>query len=106
MDARKFLFVCAGVLCLAVAYHLGATRSEAQGGIAQFAGIAAVTQGGNTGYVLALTTEGDLYVRSGHPICNGNWTVQNCDWTLVGSVFGGPVPIEDQSFGRTKAQHR
>ncbi len=28
--ARAFFFVCAGLLCLAVAYHLGATSAGAQ----------------------------------------------------------------------------
>ena len=30
--AKRFLFICAGFLCLAVAYHLGATIATAQSG--------------------------------------------------------------------------
>lgn len=30
--AKRFFFTCAGVLCLALAYHLGATSATAQGG--------------------------------------------------------------------------
>ena len=30
--AKRFFFVCAGILCLAFAYHLGATNATAQGG--------------------------------------------------------------------------
>ena len=28
--AKRFVYVCAGILCLAFAYHLGATRATAQ----------------------------------------------------------------------------
>jgi len=28
--AKRFFYVCAGILCLAFAYHLGATRASAQ----------------------------------------------------------------------------
>jgi len=28
---KRFFYVCAGILCLAFAYHLGATRAAAQG---------------------------------------------------------------------------
>ena len=30
--AKRFFYVCAGLLCLAFAYHLGATRAIAQSG--------------------------------------------------------------------------
>jgi len=30
MDAKRFFFVCAGFLCLAIAYHLGVTNATAQ----------------------------------------------------------------------------
>ena len=29
--ARRFFYVCAGILCLAFAYHLGASNATAQG---------------------------------------------------------------------------
>jgi hypothetical protein len=29
--AKRFFFACAGILCLALAYHLGATHANAQG---------------------------------------------------------------------------
>jgi hypothetical protein len=31
MVAKRFFYVCAGILCLALAYHLGARRAGAQG---------------------------------------------------------------------------
>lgn len=30
--AKRFFFICAGILCLALAYHLGASNATAQGG--------------------------------------------------------------------------
>jgi hypothetical protein len=29
--AKRFFYACAGILCLAIAYHLGATLATAQG---------------------------------------------------------------------------
>jgi len=29
--AKRFMYVCAGLLCLAIAYHLGANSANAQG---------------------------------------------------------------------------
>ena len=31
--AKRFFYICAGILCLAFAYHLGATNAKAQGGV-------------------------------------------------------------------------
>ena len=30
--AKRFFYICAGILCLALAYHLGATNATAQSG--------------------------------------------------------------------------
>ncbi len=30
--AKRFFYVCAGIVCLLMAYHLGATNAGAQGG--------------------------------------------------------------------------
>lgn len=32
MSAKRFFYVCAGLMCLACAYHLGAATAQAQGG--------------------------------------------------------------------------
>jgi hypothetical protein len=31
--AKRFFYICAGILCLAFAYHLGASSATAQGGV-------------------------------------------------------------------------
>ena len=43
MRAKQFFYVCAGILMLSAAYHLGASRAVAQGG-GQFAGITSITR--------------------------------------------------------------
>jgi hypothetical protein len=90
VDARRFFYISAGILCLAAAYNLGATRTSAQGS-ATFAGIAHDSYGQHT---IAITTAGDVY------------TPDPCGWSYVGSVLGGPVPVDAQSFGKAKAAHR
>ncbi|GJM43334.1 MAG: hypothetical protein DHS20C21_01760 [Gemmatimonadota bacterium] len=98
---RRFFYISMGIVALAAAYHLGATRTEAQGG-GQFAGIAA----GPTG-TLAITTSGDVYQHWGEPRCDGTWYGGCPDgWTYMGSVLGGPVPTESQSFGAVKGMFK
>lgn len=106
MNARTFFFASAALLCLVLAYHVAATRSEAQSGLTQFAGVTAIPQGGTTGYVVAITVDGDLYTRSGYPVCNGSWSSTNCGWVYAGNVLGGPVNVEGTSFGKIKAKSR
>src|SRR5437773_6927666 len=39
MRARTFYFVCAGILCLALAYHVGARKASAQSGLVSTASV-------------------------------------------------------------------
>ena len=56
--ARRFFFVCAGILCIAFAYHLGAGNATAQG---QSRGtITHVEASGN--HVWVVTDTDDIYV--------------------------------------------
>ena len=43
--AKRFFLVCLGILCLAIAYHLGAERAQAQGA---------------TGHLRLIASEGDV----------------------------------------------
>jgi len=78
--AKRFLFVCAGLLCLALSYHLGARNATAQAPSGSVTAMAYT--GASYQTCLVATTSGDLFEWS-----NG--------WQSRGNVFGG------NSGGRT-----
>jgi hypothetical protein len=77
--APKFFFVCAGLLCLALAYHLGASRAGAQAS----AGLVAINQA--TADIYAVDAVGNIY--AGEP-CYGNPR----PFVHVGQMPAGCVP--------------
>ena len=82
MIAKRFFFVCAGLLCLAAAYHLGARSATAQGDVT----VSAVDQDNGIVPDLVATSNGDVY--HGHHGFQGEDPV----WTLVGHIPAfGPV---------------
>lgn len=96
MFAKRFFYVCAGLLCLTLAYHFGAVSATAQQG-SMVSGFTTLTTtvwpaGQNNFYVL--TANGDIYGS------NGNGA------TLVGNFWGGPTAAQRESFGSMKARYR
>jgi len=75
--ARKFFFVCGGVLMLLLAYTLGANSVVAQSRKGTVVGIAVY---GND--ALVVTSEGDVYQATNNNTDN---------WTLRANVFEGGV---------------
>lgn len=53
--ARKFFYVCAGLLCLMLAYHLGARNATAQAGTGWF------ISGVGSGSAYVTTASGDVW---------------------------------------------
>lgn len=94
--AKKFFYVCGGLLMLALAYHFGATSATAQ-----IAGrpTTALAYNGSTGQMVALSDLGDVYVSAS----GGNMTT----WHYEANVFsGGPVQATQPSWGQLKARYR
>lgn len=58
--AKRFFLVCLGVLCLAIAYHLGAERAQAQGSTGHLKLIAC---DGDVAWVV--TDTDDIYLLNG-----------------------------------------
>lgn len=88
MVAKRFFFVCAGLLCLAVAYHLGARNAGAQAP----SNPVVASDGG----ARVFTANGDVY----HEATGGVWVHQS-------NVFGGgPIPVQPETIGRLKARYR
>lgn len=95
MDTQKFFIVCAGLLCLTVAYHFGATRTAAQ----DPSGFVAVTpRADGNPYHMAITASGDVWMF-GMPGSSFNPL-------YVGNILGAPISVEQQSFGETKGKFR
>jgi hypothetical protein len=85
--ARKFFYIAAGMLMLALSYHFGASTASAQAPgnpvVAAFAGP----------YVV--TANGDVYAGGGGTGSN------YASWALVANVFsGGPTPALHESWGQ------
>jgi len=88
MFAKRFFFVCAGLMCLALAYHFGATN--ATGAPQGNAAVAMCPEG--TGHILALTANGDTYRAAG--------ATRTYSWELVGNIFGAPTPVQKSTLDR------
>ena len=85
--AKKFFYVCGGLLMLALAYHFGATTATAQ---APGNPIVAAEPG------MVYTANGDLYVRDAQ-----------YGYHLTSNVFNGsPTPAKQESWGQVKARYR
>jgi hypothetical protein len=119
MDAKRFFYVCSGILLLVVAYTVGIHRAEAQGS-GPFAGICIEPNGYRA--TLAITTSGDVYARNAIPVvnqatCNGllSWETNGCNsggleqdagWQFMGNVLGGTIPAEAKSWSGVKQGYR
>ena len=95
--AKRFFYVCTGLLCLALAYHLGARSATAQAGSA-VSGMA-VANVGCGAEVFVLAPNGDVFRR---PYSCGVLTGST---GLVGNFWGGATPARLQTWGSVKAKY-
>ena len=92
--AKKFFFVCAGMLLLALSYHFGFSTASAQSS-SQFVSLAIASNGGSTYTWGALTSNGDVYSSNGG------------GFFLMAHISpGGPIPTNQESWGQLKARYR
>jgi hypothetical protein len=94
--AKKFMYVSLGILALAVAYNLGATRTEAQG-TGGFVHFERDTRTGS-GRSIALTATGDVW--------RFDPDVGGLQPAFLGNLLGGPVSVEPDSWGSIKGNFR
>ena len=98
--AKRFMFVCLGLLALAVAYHLGATKAESGAG-SPFVSLGAWTSSsGGTAVLLALTEDGTLYWASPSHWPWDGWL----DWQVWGQIPTGPTATQSTTWGHIKAE--
>jgi hypothetical protein len=74
MFAKRFFYVCGGLLCLALAYHFGAANAKAAP-----AGNPVIAAAADQGLWVAVTANGDTYSMSP--------SSTNFVWTRRGNVF-------------------
>ena len=94
--AKRFFYLSLGILALATAYHLGAARTEAQGG-GQLVHFERDHSTGS-GRSYALTATGDVW--------RFNPNAGNLDPAYLGNITGGPVSIQPDSWGSVKGNFR
>jgi hypothetical protein len=107
MVAKRFFYVCAGLLCLALAYHLGASSATAQTG----SSIVGVFQGINcaTNSVGVVTSTGDVFIRDAGSQCiAGPGGFSGASLTYLGNFWSGgvPTPVQRTSLGALKVRYR
>ena len=106
--AKKFFYVCLGVLALACAYAIGADNSVAQIGGSDVVHFRGADAAGGLGYI-AVTANGDIYAVSGIIGINGGqpyWTSDVQNWTHMGNVFAGAVSSQQNTLGGVKSIFR
>jgi hypothetical protein len=87
---KRFLYVCAALLCLALAYHLGARNATAQARANPIVGVAAASPAD----VWVVLADGSVY-----------WTGDGAaSWSPRSNVFG--APIAQSTYGSAGARHR
>jgi len=131
--AKVFFFVSAGLLCLALAYHLGAQSAVAQSGVASVgeinwnSGAMFSAVQGRTIYAVGVPNPPDNgfpvqvfppvpgtspiiavdAFSNGALLENGDVYIKGSGgWTLKGNLFGAPTPALQQTWGATKARYR
>lgn len=103
--AKKFMFICFGILALAAAYSFGARDS-----VAQVGGGTVVQAFQGSGGLCVVIDNGDIYGRVGQPqSLIGNtmgWTTDGT-WNFMGNCFGGgAVNSQGTTIGDVKSLFR
>lgn len=106
MLAKRFFYVSAGILCLALAYHLGASNATAQMG-GQIVGMSGTIGNAACGGMFnVITSSGEVFGREmAAPGCMNGTPGPLYD---LGNFWsgGGPTPISHESLGGVKARYR
>jgi len=89
-QAKVFFIVCAGLLCLALAYHLGARSAGAQAPGNPVVALGVNSQGQ---CVSAATANGNVYIT-----VSGGWAYSS-------NIFGSATPAQSISIGQLKAKY-
>jgi len=86
--AKRFMYVCLGILALAVAYHLGATTATSQSETAIAIGFSGAD------FPSVLTDQGNIY----------EWGPFSQQWFLICNFPAGGVAAAPSTLGEIKAR--
>ena len=96
--ARKFFYIAAGMLMLALSYHFGASTATAQSG-SSVTGFSVL----DPTQFFVMSPNGDVFYRQTSSY-GGTFTG---GLTFVGNFWsGGPTPALHESWGQVKARYR
>ena len=125
--AKRFFYVCLGLLAIVLSYHVGARDARGQGTFFRLIGINAAIVG-NTAYLLDITNptygwkqmpysgadlppvpvaslvsfESDIAITD-----SGEGWIRNADaWVSLGFLPGSPQPTRQATWGAVKARYR
>jgi hypothetical protein len=91
--AKRFMYVCIGILALVAAYHLGATQAECDQG-SPFVSLCSINgRNGNTWALVALAEDGTV-----HKALRADPRESFPEWQIWGSIIEEPsrsTPPED-----------
>lgn len=93
--ARRFFYIAAGMLMLALSYHFGFSTASAQAPGNPIVGIAA--DGAQLGHYMVVTANGDVYVTNSDALSN---------WIPRVNALSGGTPAVHESWGQAKARYR
>jgi len=110
MFAKRFFYVCTGLLMLTIAYSIGANSVGAQASPGDFTGISSFPNEPT----IAVTAGGDVYGRAAHPYSGGGeleWIpsqggLANQGWQHMGNINGGTVAVDPATMGEVKAKFK
>ena len=94
MLAKRFFYVCAGLLCLALAYHFGAVNATAQAPGNPIVAAYATPSSAN----VVILSNGDVYVAGS--------LGPTIPWDYRGNVFGSGTPVQQSTWGAMKSRYR
>jgi hypothetical protein len=132
MLAKRFFYVCAGMLCLAIVFHLGQVTAHAQGGaLVEGASIESfqlntlpratacvnrfyrwMGESGGAPNVAPVPVPGTSPIIATDPygtvmLANGDWLkFTGTDWVVIGNLADSPTPAQQASLGSVKARYR
>ncbi len=131
MLARRFFYVCAGLLCLALAFHFGQVAALAQVGATIEGASIESTQSptfpratacvnrfwtwmGENGILnpTSVPVPGSLRILATDPygtvvLENGDWLrFDGASWVLIGNLVGGATGTQSGTLGQLKAPYR
>ena len=94
--AKKFMYVCVGLMALAGAYSFGAQGVVAQAGLNEVTAVH--LSGGAESTTTVFTTDGSIYSRPGFPMHVSGKIIWAEDgrWTYMGNTFGEGEPVHPE----------